>query len=266
MDNSVDLQLLLEAGRNPPHVRVVTDAIVNEERLIAMKETAYQYALKKGIESEMKLIRTAISKNERNLDAIYNFNPLMIHDRIIPPVITEARDLVQNKSYDSLNTTAAIYKIEKQARFSTRAPNWKSYLSFPESNYKVDLAETLTKESMPKGSKERKIWDEQVTKGFRDGQIQAQNIFKYSLNQLNTDYSGMVRFHTFVIAGKVSMPSITRKELAITNTNSLMTIDHKLLQIRTLPSFNGRMLNWNTWIEPVQYNPGKQIATINSDD
>lgn len=266
MDNSVDLQLLLDAGRNPPHVQVVTKAIENEERIKAMKEAAYQYALKKGVEAEMKLIRTAISKNERNLDAIYNFNPLMIHDRIVPPVITEARDLVQNKTADTLNTTSAIYKIEKQAKFSTRAPSWKSYLTFPEANYKVDLAETLTKESMPKGSKEREIWDEQVTKGFRDGQIQAQNIFTYALNKLNTDYSGMVRFHTFVIEGKVTMPSISRKDLAITNTNSVMTIDQKLLQIRTLPSFDGRMLKWNVGLEPVQYNPSKQIATINSAD
>ncbi len=266
MDNSVDLQLLLDSGRNPPHVQVVSKAIEREELLKAMKEAAYQYAVKKGIESEMKLIRTAIGKNERNLDAIFNFSPLMIHDRIVPPVITEARDLVQNKTFDTLNTTSAIYKIEKQAKFSTRAPNWRGYLNFPESHYKIDIGETLTKEQMPKGSKERAIWDEQVVKGFRDGQIQAQNIFKHSLSQLNTDYTGMVRFHKFVIEGKISMPSISRRDLAITNTNSVMTIDQKLLQIRTLPSFDGRMMSWNTWIEPVYYNPSKQVATINSAD
>lgn len=266
MDNSVDLQLLLNAGKNPPSVQVVTKAIENEERISAMKEMAYQYALKKGIESEMKLIKHALNKNERNLDAIYNFNPLMIHDRIIPPVITEARDLIQNKTSDTLNTTSAIYKIEKQARFSTRAPNWKSYLNFPESNYKVDIVESLTKDSMPKGSKERIIWEDQIKKGFLDGQNQAQNHLKHALAKLNTDYSGMVRFHKFVIEGKVSMPSISRRDLAITNTNDMMALDQQLLQIRTLPSFDGRMLNWNTWIEPVYYNPAKQIATINSSD
>lgn len=266
MDNSVDLQLLLEAGKNPPHVKVVSKAIQEEERLKAILESAYQYALKKGVEAEMKLIRNSINKNERNLDAIYNFNVLIINDRVIPPVITEARDLVQNKSYDSLNTTAAIYKIEKQASFSTRAPNWRQYLTFPESNYKVDLAETPTKSIMPKGSREKALWDEQTVKGFREGQQQAQNLFKHALNRLNTDYTGMVRFHTFVIEGKVSMPSITRKDLAITNSNSVMTLDQKLLQIRTLPSFDSQMLKWNTWLEPVQYNPSKQIATINSAD
>lgn len=266
MDNSVDLQLLLDAGRNPPHIQAVSKAIEKEERLNALKEAAYQYAVKKGIESEMKLVRNAISKNERNLDAIFNFNPLMVHDRIVPPVITEARNLVQNKTFDTLNTTSVIYKIEKQAKFSTRAPHWKGYLSFPEANYKIDVGDTLTKESMPKGSKERAIWNEQVTKGFRDGQVQAQNIFKHALAQLVTDYTGMVRFQKFVIEGKVSMPSISRKDLAITNTNNVMALDQKMLQIRTLPSFDGRMLNWNTWIEPVYYNPGKQVATINSAD
>lgn len=263
MDNSVDLQLLLETGGKAPAVQVVTKEIQQQERLKTILEAAYEHALRKGIESEMKVIRTAVSKNERNLDAIYNFEPLVIHERVVPPVITEAKDLVQNKSYDSLKTTSAVYKIEKQAYFSTLPPNWRTYLTFPKDEYTIDLADIPTKELMPKGSKERAEWEKQTVKGFRDGQLQAQSIFTHALNKLNRDYTGMVRFHEFVIAGKVSMPSINRRELAVTNTNETMVLDQKLLTIRTLPSFDGNMLNWNTWLTPVQYDPSKQASTIN---
>lgn len=264
MDQSVDLQLLLEASQKPAAVKVVSKTIEEQERLKTIMETAYQYALKKGLESEMRVIRSAVVKNERNLDAIYNYGPLMIHDRVVPPVITEARNIIQNKSFDNLKTTNTIYKIEKQAYFSTLPPNWRTELSFPESNYTVDLTESPTKDLMPKGSAERKVWDETLVKGFRDGQKQAQQMFRHALNKLTTEYVGRIRFHQFVLEGKVSMPSITKRDLAISSTKDLMMVDQRLLQIRTLPSFDGNMLHWNTWIQPVEQNPSKQAYTINS--
>lgn len=266
MDNSVDLQLLLEANNKAPSVKVVAKTIQDQERLKTIMDQIYQYALRKGMESEMKTIRTVIAKNERNLDAIYNFSPLVIHDRVIPPIITEARNITQNDNGSTLKTTGFIYKIEKQASFSTLPPNWRTYLNFPKSEYEVDLAEAPTKDLLPKGVKEKELYQKQTIKGFRDGQAQAQSIFKYSLNRLNRDYIGMSRFHEFVIAGKVSMPSIARKELALVNNKEAMALDQKLLTIRTLPSFDGNMLNWNTWLVPVQYDSSKQSATINDAD
>lgn len=264
MDNSVDLQLLLEANSKMPSVQMVTKSLQEDEKLNTLLDQIYQYSLRKGIESEMKTIRTIVAKNERNLDAIYNFSPLMIHERIAPPVITEAKDITQSDNGSNLRTTGAVYKIEKQAHFSTLPPNWRTYLTFPKSEYEVDQVEAPTKELFPKGVKNAKELVKQKTvKGFRDGQLQAQKIFTYSLNRLNRDYIGMARFHEFVIAGKVSMPSIARRELALTANASSMVFDEKLLTIRTLPSFEGNMLNWTTWLVPVQYDPGKQAATIN---
>ena len=60
------------------------------------------------------------------------------------------------------------------------------------------------------------------------------------------------------------MPSLSRADLAISNTSDVMAIDQKLLSIRTLPSFEGRMIKWTTWQAPVQYYPSQQAATINN--
>ena len=54
MDNSVDLQLLLDSGRNPPSVRVISKTVAERERLNAIYEAAYEHAVRKGIQSEMK--------------------------------------------------------------------------------------------------------------------------------------------------------------------------------------------------------------------
>ena len=260
MDNSVDLQLLLETGNRPASVKVVSKEYQEKERLKAILDSAYNYAVRKGIESEMKVIRNAIRKNERNFDSIFNYSPLMIHDRVVPPVVTEARNIVQNKNSGTLKTTSALYRIEKQAYFSTLPPNWRTHLSFPESKFAVDENERPTREIMPRGSTEIAKWKEVTTKGFKDGQLEAQSMLKYGLNQLNKEYVGMIRFHEFVLAGKVSMPSISRQELAITNNGSAMALDQKLLTIRTLPSFDGNMMHWNTWLAPVEYDASKQAS------
>lgn len=266
MDNSVDLQRLLETGRKPSSAQTISVEIQNQERLNAIYEMAHQYAIKKGIESEMNSIRTTINdpKVSRNLDGIYNFSSLMLMDRVVPPVITEARDIVQNKNGNTLQTTSVIYKIDKQAYFSTLPPNWRSYFNFPENKYNVDFSETPTKELMPKNSREYEVWSKKTIEGFNEGQKVAREMFLYSLNKLNKDYLGMIRFHTFVLEGKISMPSLSRADLAISNTSDVMAIDQKLLSIRTLPSFEGRMIKWTTWQAPVQYYPSQQAATINN--
>ena len=266
MDNSVDLQRLLDTGRNPPSVQTISTEVQNRERLKAILDAAYQHAVKVGIQSEMNGVRNALQdpKVERNLDGIYNFQTLMLKERVVPPVITEARDIVQNKNGTAFKTTSAVYKIEKQAYFSTLPPNWRTYLTFPSNDYDVDLTETPTKELMPRNSREYEAWKSKTIQGYNEGKKIANEMFEYSLNKLNRDYLGMVRFHQFVLEGKVSMPSLSRADLAISNTGSVMAIDQKLLTIRTLPSFDGNMLKWNTWQAPVQYNPSQQNATINN--
>lgn len=266
MDNSVDLQRLLESGRNPPSVQTVSNRVSDEERLKAILDNAYQHAVKVGIQSEMNGIVSTLqdAKVIRNLDSIFNFDALLLKDRVVPPVITEARDIVQNKNGTSFKTTSMVYKIEKQAYFSTTAPNWRSYLTFPLVDYRVDFSETPTKDMMPKNSREYDAWRVKTENGFKEGQKIASEMFEYSLNKLVRDYTGMIRFHEFVLANKISMPTLSRSDLAVSNTGNVMAIDQKLLTIRTLPSFEGNTLKWTTWQSPVQYNPSQQSSTINN--
>lgn len=263
MDNSVDLQLLLDSGRNPPSVRVISKTVSDRERLNAILDSAYEYAVRKGIQSEIKNINLIVKRNERNLDAMFNFAPLMIQGKVVPPVITEVHDIVQIPNNSTLKTTSVLYTISKQAYFSNLPPNWRTYLTFPETKFTVQFEDTPSKEFTPKGSKEYQEWEKQTIKGFNAGVKQAQEIFRYSLNKLNRDYIGMSRFHEFVIQGKVSMPSISSTGLALANNRSTMLVDQRMLSIRTLPAFEGNMIKWTTWLAPVQFDPSKQSSTIN---
>ena len=267
MDNSYsDLQKLLDAGRNPPSSVEVGKIIENSERLKTILEMAYQTALKKGIESEMRGFSNALRTPDvqRNLDAIYNFSPLILQDRVVPPVITEAKNIPQNKNGVALKTTGTIYSIEKQAYFSTLPPNWRTYLNIPDSKYATDYSDIVSKEFMPKNSSEYALWRDKTISGFTEGQKVAQQMFTSNLNRLNRDYIGMIRFHEFVIDGKITMPSLSRSDIAISNTGKSLLIDQKLLTIKNLPSFEGNMLKWSTWQSPLNTsNNGKQEDSLN---
>lgn len=56
----------------------------------------------------------------------------------------------------SYKTTKQTYKILKQARFSTRAPDWRQYLVFPTLDSNVDYVTFIPKEMLPANEQERK--------------------------------------------------------------------------------------------------------------
>lgn len=263
MDSSVDLQLLLETGNHPPSITIVAKAAQEQERVKALLNEAYSRGIRVGLNSELKVIRMLIEKNQRNLDATYDFSPLMIKEKVVPPVIIESRNLTQNKNGKILKTTDMIYSIKSQAYFSNTAPNWRSYLNFPVADYALDLTDHVTKATMPKGQEQTKIWRQKTTEGFVEGQRQANLMFEHQMNRLNTDYIGMLKFHQFVLDGRISMPSISSRDLSVTSTGNTISLNQRLLTIKTLPSFDGNVLKWKAWLEPIQIDFSKQNMTIN---
>lgn len=265
-NSSAELQELLREANNPITVKALSNQVQQEERLKVILEHAYRHALARGIESKMGEVRQAIKLNERKLDAIYNFSPWMIQQKVVPPVITEARDVVQNPDEMTIKTTGAVYKIDQQARFSTVPPNWRTYLTFPEDRYAVGMNESLTGDLAPKNSREKAAVEKQIVKGFKDGQKEGISILEYAINKLNRDYTGMLKFHQFVMEGKISMPALASQSLAVTSTSSAIALDQNLLRITQLPSFNGNIDSWKSWITPVSSKPGEEQMRINKVD
>nr|WP_240533995.1 type IV secretory system conjugative DNA transfer family protein [Aeromonas veronii] len=72
---------------------------------------------------------------------------------------------------------------------------------------------------------------------------QANLMLQYGLDRMNRDYTGMLRFHSFVMQGKLTMPAIASESIAVTHNGQTMAVDETLLRITTLPEFNGKMAN-----------------------
>ena len=260
--NNASLQELLNPS-SQSSVEVYVSDVEQQARIEAMLELVKQKGIKLGINDYLKETRSVIQSQERHLDSIYNFKPYMIKNVIIPPVIIESKDLIETPNPLSYKTTKQTYKIDKQARFSTRAPDWRQYLTFPTLDSNVDYVTFIPKEMLPSNQQERTLWEKEATKAYKAGLIEGKNILDDAIGRLNKDFLGMLKFHEFVIEGKLSMPAISSQALAVAATQDSMALDMKLLQIQQLPQFNANTESWKPTIYPETIQPGKVNPKIN---
>lgn len=260
--NNASLQELLNPS-NQSSLEVHVSNVEQQARIEAMLELVKQKGIKLGINSYLNQARETVKSNERNLDSIYNFKPYMIKDVVIPPVIIESKDVTETPNTMSYKTTKQTYKIDKQARFSTRAPDWRQYLTFPTLDSNVDYVTFIPKEMLPANEQERKVWKEAAAKSYEMGLVEGRNIVEDAVGRLNKDYIGMVTFHKFVLEGKLSMPAISSQSLAVSSTQDTIALDMKLLQIQQLPQFNSNIESWKPDLQPERIEPSNQNPKIN---
>jgi defect-in-organelle-trafficking protein DotC len=226
-----DLQAGLGGARNE----------AQKARAQALLDTALGIGLKAGLAWQLRNIRIVVNGMSRDLDLLYNFNTLMIHQRVVPPVVSEARDLYNQEGDYALRLSGAFYKIERQAAFASVSPSWRGYLSFP----KVTLdSSNLISLLTPANEAERAVWRAAVKNGWNQGVEQANIMLTQGMDRLNRDFGGMSRFQLFVIEGKLSLPAIAREDIPLTQTGGTMAVDETLLRITTLPQFNLPPSRW----------------------
>lgn len=220
--------------------------IAQQARMQAIIDSGKSIGVQSGINYQLYFFNKELEKRARDLDTIYDFGKLMIKGRVVPPVISEVRDIYTQDTDTSLKISGIAYKIESQARFSSVPPNWRSYFNFGKGNTNfVSHAAGLSL----KGN-ETEIYKKSIKDGFNEGIEQANNIIGHSFDRLNRDYVGMLRFDTFVRQGRISMPVIADANIPITQTGDTLILDEKLLRITVLPSFNSNLNQWKAWVTP----------------
>lgn len=219
--------------------RVVDNSSDSVPRLAALREAALGAGARGGLIYETNIINKALDKVQRNLDTVYDFAPLMIQGRVVPPVLTETREVYSQGDSANLRLAGRTYKVESQARFSSRPPQWRDYLYVV---YGDDPMPSM--KLMPINSEEQAVWKRAVADGWKRGIDQADTIFQTNLNRLNRDYVGMVRYHILALKHMVTMPVVAEQSMPINASADTMSLDETLLRITALPEFNSDMKDW----------------------
>jgi defect-in-organelle-trafficking protein DotC len=207
-------------------------------RLKTIRDAALGVGIRGGLKAKTDETSKALNEVNRQLDVAYDFRPYLIQGRVLPAVIVESRDIYTQGSDTALRLAGRTYKIEQQARFTSRAPTWKEYLLV---TYDVAMPSPSL---LPKTPEETEVWKTAVAEGWEIGVKDAERIFKSNFDRLDRDYVGILRFHKLVVTGQITMPIIATATMAVNGSKREMALDEMLLRITVLPEFNLKPVYW----------------------
>lgn len=208
-------------------------------REMALKETALSVGAQSGLAYRAKVIDDQLVKQTKYLDAIYDFNSLLLESNVLPPVLLEGRNTLNLADTQTIRISDRVYKVSKQAHFVTTPPNWRQYLWM---DYRKP--ETPHLSLLPKTKDEREIWVHYVTKGWQNGIEQANNILEENIARIKEDFTGMILYRKLLAMNMVTPPYVSHTDLGITGDEQEIHIDDKVLRITALPALN---MNSNEW-------------------
>jgi len=208
-------------------------------RLKALADTALSIGAQAGLAYASKQINLHENEDRWNLDAIYNFNAMMLTHGVLPPVLAQGNNSLNLSDPNTIRIADKTYKIIAQARFATTPPNWRDYLIMdfqpPALPHRVLLPQTAD---------EGVIWRKNVRLGWEKGLQQAYSIHQQNLNRLKRDFSGMILYRKLLQERMVSPPFVARTELGVTGSGTDMRINDQVLRIVELPKLQTDSNHW----------------------
>lgn len=229
----------LQAMYAPKGSRVRKLPSMGKIREMALRETALSLGAQSGLAARAKAIDDQLIRQNRNLDAIYNFNALILEHNVLPPVLLEGQNTLNLANTQTIRISDRTYKVAKQARFVTTPPNWRQYLWMD-----FNTPEYPNVTLLPKTREERQLWNHCVEKGWRNGVEQANSILEESIARIKEDFSGMILYRKLLAMNMVSPPFVSHTDLGVTGDGDEIRIDDRVLRITALPALN---VNSNEW-------------------
>jgi defect-in-organelle-trafficking protein DotC len=236
-DSLVGLKAMAYAKKPAP--RAATRAKTGKIREMALRETALTLGAQAGLAWRAKSIDDELNKQNRNLDAIYDFNAITLEHNVLPPVLLEGRHTLNLADTQTIRIADRTYKVAKQARFITTPPNWRQYLWL---DYKKP--EYPHTSLLPITPTERQIWCYYVEKGWQNGVDQANTIIEENIARIKEDFNGMILYRKLLSMNMVSPPYVSNTDLGVTGDGEEIRIDDRVLRITALPALNVNSDEW----------------------
>lgn len=207
-------------------------------------DSIYMEALKYGAQSGLYYRSTELNKFIENYQSefgkIFNFTPLLLaNGKVVPPVIVESKNNVQNQNKYTLRMTDRSYKIEEQVKVINTPLTWREYL-------RLEGSTPILPDDMllPLTPKEDHYWKMGVAKGWETGVSQANSIYLENVRRLERDYVGMIRYHLMQKRGLVNSPVTSTTKLGVTGTEEDMNVNEVVFNIDQAVTFNKNSETW----------------------
>lgn len=220
-------------------------AKMNYIRMEAVRDTAMSLAARTALAWRGEQVNRMLVSQTEHLNAVFNFQGLVMNDSILPPVLLESRNAVSIDSPQNIRVADRTYQIIKQAHFVSAAPTWRDYLIMDESRPEQPDVSLL-----PATDEEKAAWQQGIINGWEEGMKQANQIYDDNLARLKRDYQGMVRYRMLLAQNMVSSPQVAHRDLGITGGGESLAVNDRILTIKALPSLRSNSETWKPSISP----------------
>lgn len=195
--------------------------------------TAQTIAFQHGFAYRYSKILNAVASRAHDLETMFNFGPLLIDGRVLPPVIRWSNQAVNIESDVYATTVEAQYRIVAPARIVATPLTWRDYLEMESPAMRASPA------ILPQTSDEKALWRAFVEKGWNEGTAHADEVFDMNINRLISDYRGILRFKMLADEGLVSVPVLAEGHLGIQVGDQVLNMDQKTFRITMPAVFQG---------------------------
>lgn len=212
---------------------------LSQIRINALRDVAMGVGAQGGLSYSANIINQHLDHDSTYLESIFNFNTLLLNHGVLPPVLEEGTDTLNQENTETIRIADHTYKIISPARFATTPPNWREYLWM---NYpKPKLPD---KTLLPKTAEEQAIWQQGVTQGWELGIEQAKNIFQQNLARLKRDVNGIILYRKLLQRHMISAPFVAKTELGVTGDHDVLRVNDQVLRIVQQPQLQTDGSSW----------------------
>lgn len=241
--NSGGGNVTADVGFVDPQSLPTTTGKISAIRLRSLQETATSLGATGALAWRATHINESLKQQTDSLDQTYDFNQLLLHHNVLPPVIEEATNDVNLDSNDTIRLTNKVYKIARAARFVTVPPTWRDYLWL---NFKKP---DLPDESLlPTNAAEADVWNSYLQQGWKQGLAQAESIFRANVSLLKRDYTGMVLYRKLLAQKMVSPPTVAKAQMGITGNTKEMRVNDVVMRITSHSSLQTNAQQWQPFL------------------
>jgi defect in organelle trafficking protein DotC len=210
-------------------------------RIQAIQDIALSLGAQSGLAWRSEQIDKNLERHGSELDNVYNFHALLLPHSVLPPILEEGRQTLNLSDPNTIRLSDRSYVIISQAHFVTQPPNWRDY-----------LWQTFTKPEapsytlLPQNKKEKAVWIEYVSRGWKQGIEQSDAIYTLNLARVTRDINGMILYRKLLAQGMVSPPFVAATKLGVTGTSdgTGMRINDEILRITALPNLQTDTSGW----------------------
>lgn len=212
-------------------------------REAALRDAAINLGVQWGLGDRSRIIVKIMEEKATEFDRKYEFGALMMGVGFLPPVISEARDVVAIEA-TTMRVAKILYSIDEPPRPVRIAPTWRDWLYLgldPELRPVAPVIESL----LPRDAVETAFWKRELDRSYLEGKAQADEVFNLNLARLERAYNGMRRYYDLYKRGIVTAPQIVAADSIFTELDpNRVVIGNTVFSIVMSTKFNGKTNDW----------------------